>query len=137
MSYANQLCQDRESRQRSRTRGHGNQTAQAGFVDLLGAYLFDCKGDSDPILILGVNDKDDYQMLKFAFKCKTAPAQRQDVILRDRGVRWAGFNVISDWLPASKTVLDFMHNIFLGMFVLSARLNWLALQPGAACDTAH
>ena len=59
-------------------------------------------------------EKDDYQMLKDAFRSRLAGPERQEVILRDRGVRWAAFNAISDWLPSSKTVLDFMHNVFLG-----------------------
>jgi hypothetical protein len=82
-------------------------------------------------MFLGTHDKEDYQMLKSAYRSKTAPPQRQDVILRDRGVRWAAFNVISDWLPASKTVLDFMHNIFLGMFDLSTDYVWLIVIPQA------
>jgi hypothetical protein len=66
---------------------------------------------------MAVAHKDDYQMLKWAFKSKKSGRQRQEVILRDHGVRWAAFNVIPDWLPASKTVLDFMHNVFLGMIL--------------------
>jgi len=43
-----------------------------------------------------------------------APA-RQAQILHDHGIRWSVLNLIPDWKPSSKTVLDFMHNIFLGM----------------------
>lgn len=60
-------------------------------------------------------EKDDYQMLKDAYRSKKAEPERQEVILRDCGVRWAAFNAISGWLPSSKTVLDFMHNIFFGL----------------------
>ena len=64
--------------------------------------------------IPGSVEKDDHHLLKHAFQSKTAAPGRQDTILRDHGVRWATFNMISSWLPASKTVLDFMHNIFFG-----------------------
>ena len=66
------------------------------------------------IYLLACVEKDDNQLLKHAFRSKNAGPQRQDAILCDHGVRWAAFNSISSWLPASKTVLDFMHNIFLG-----------------------
>ncbi|RDB30064.1 hypothetical protein Hypma_014106 [Hypsizygus marmoreus] len=59
--------------------------------------------------------KDDFNLLKHAFRSKDAAPGRQNTILRDHGVRWAIFNTISDWLPSSKTVLDFMHNVFLGL----------------------
>ncbi|KAF9461452.1 hypothetical protein BDZ94DRAFT_1371533 [Collybia nuda] len=72
-------------------------------VDLMSGY------DDSPV------DKDDFHLLKHAFKSRGAGPQRQMVILRDRSVQWAIFNTISNWLPASKTVLDFMHNIFLGI----------------------
>ncbi|KAF8223670.1 hypothetical protein L208DRAFT_1426005 [Tricholoma matsutake] len=45
--------------------------------------------------------------------CKTLLVD--DTILQDSSVRWAVFNSILDWLPSSKTILDFMHNIFLGL----------------------
>ncbi|KAF5384411.1 hypothetical protein D9615_003304 [Tricholomella constricta] len=64
---------------------------------------------------LGTAEKSDWAMLKHAFRSKVASLARQLTILRDHGVRWAAFNLLSDWLPASKTVLDFMHNVFLGL----------------------
>lgn len=59
--------------------------------------------------------KDDFAMLKHAFISKTAPSLRQNNILRDHGVWWAAFNILSDWLPSSKSARDFMHNIYLGL----------------------
>ncbi|KII86134.1 hypothetical protein PLICRDRAFT_115269 [Plicaturopsis crispa FD-325 SS-3] len=72
---------------------------------------------NNPLLMLyeGWQDKDDYTMLRHAFASRVAGAARQFVILRDFGVRWATFNLIPGWLPSSKTALDFMHNIFLGL----------------------
>ena len=64
---------------------------------------------------LGWNEKDDHEMLKHAFQSKNATAPRQNTILRDHGVRWSSINLLSDWLPSKKTVLDFMHNVFLGI----------------------
>ncbi|KAH9942644.1 hypothetical protein B0H21DRAFT_696303 [Amylocystis lapponica] len=58
---------------------------------------------------------DDYNMLKHAYRAKDAGPRRENTILRDYGVRWSIMNILSGWLPASKTVLDFMHNIFLGI----------------------
>jgi hypothetical protein len=75
---------------------------------------------------LGWKDKDDYEMLKHAFQSKNAAAPRQNTILRDYGVRWSSIDLLSDWLPSKKTVLDFMHNIFLGigaMQILSPQMD--------------
>ncbi|KAH9940309.1 hypothetical protein B0H21DRAFT_697685, partial [Amylocystis lapponica] len=59
--------------------------------------------------------KDDYEMLKHAYRAKDVGPRRENAILRDHGVRWTIMNILAGWLPASKTVLDFMHNIFLGI----------------------
>ncbi|KAG1734770.1 hypothetical protein EDD22DRAFT_852445 [Suillus occidentalis] len=59
--------------------------------------------------------KDDYQMLRQSFYSKDATQARQDAILKDFGVRWSILNLISGWLPSKKSVLDFMHAIFLGI----------------------
>ncbi|KAH9921364.1 hypothetical protein B0H21DRAFT_701660 [Amylocystis lapponica] len=60
-------------------------------------------------------DKDDYKMLKHAYRAKDVGPRRENAILRDHGVRWSIMNILAGWLPASNTVLDFMHNIFLGL----------------------
>jgi len=44
-----------------------------------------------------------------------AAPTRQAQILHDHGIRWSVLNLIPDWKPSSKTTLDFMHNIFLGV----------------------
>ncbi|KAJ3508326.1 hypothetical protein NLJ89_g5817 [Agrocybe chaxingu] len=59
--------------------------------------------------------KDDQFLLKQAFRSRTAARARQNQILRDHGIRWSVMNVIPNWEPSSKTALDFMHNIFLGV----------------------
>ena len=53
-------------------------------------------------------------MLKHAFSSKDVSERREEAILRDYGMRWSIMNVLPGWLPASQTVLDFMHNMFLG-----------------------
>ncbi|KII92119.1 hypothetical protein PLICRDRAFT_461608 [Plicaturopsis crispa FD-325 SS-3] len=60
-------------------------------------------------------DKDDYKMLRRAFESRVSGAAHQLVLLRDYGVRWVTLNLLSGWLPSTKTVLDFMHNVFLGL----------------------
>ncbi|KAG1731639.1 uncharacterized protein EDB91DRAFT_1084995 [Suillus paluster] len=59
--------------------------------------------------------KDDYQMLRQSFYSKDATQARQDAILKDFGVRWSILNLILGWLPSKKSVLNFMHAIFLGI----------------------
>jgi hypothetical protein len=71
---------------------------------------------------LGWNEKDDHEMLKHAFRSKNAAAPRQNTILRDYGVRWSTMNLLSDWLPSKKMVLDFMHNIYLGISLVQILL---------------
>ncbi|KAH9948903.1 hypothetical protein B0H21DRAFT_689267 [Amylocystis lapponica] len=61
--------------------------------------------------------KDDYKMLKHAYRSKGVNPRRENAILRDHGVRWSSMNWLAGWLPSSKTVLDFMHNIFLGIIM--------------------
>jgi hypothetical protein len=54
-------------------------------------------------------------MLRQSFLSRDAPIRRQNTILKDHGVRWTILNILSGWLPSTKTALDFMHNIFLGI----------------------
>lgn len=54
------------------------------------------------------------QMLKQSFNSKDAAPQRQAHIVRHHGVRWSPLNAISGWLPSTNTVLDFMHNGYMG-----------------------
>ncbi|KAF5380388.1 hypothetical protein D9615_004710 [Tricholomella constricta] len=63
----------------------------------------------------GQTKKDDYQLLRQAFSAKISSTRRQNKILKDYGVRWSVLNVLANWFPSSKTALDFMHNIFLGL----------------------
>ncbi|KAF5384761.1 hypothetical protein D9615_001059 [Tricholomella constricta] len=63
----------------------------------------------------GETKKDDYQLLRQAFSAKISSTRRQNKILKDYGVRWSVLNVLANWFPSSKTALDFMHNIFLGL----------------------
>ncbi|KAG0698529.1 hypothetical protein DFH29DRAFT_877950 [Suillus ampliporus] len=57
--------------------------------------------------------KDDFHMLHQSFYSRDAGPARQEAILRDHGVRWSILNLLSGWLPSKKSVLDFMHCIFL------------------------
>ncbi|KAG1737090.1 uncharacterized protein EDB91DRAFT_1249737 [Suillus paluster] len=59
--------------------------------------------------------KDDFHMLHQSFYSRDAGPARQEAILRDHGVRWSILNLLSGWLPSKKSVLDFMHCIFLGI----------------------
>ncbi|KAG1725027.1 hypothetical protein EDB19DRAFT_1897829 [Suillus lakei] len=59
--------------------------------------------------------KDDYQMLRQSFYSRDATQACQDAILKDFGVQWSILNLILGWLPSKKSVLDFMHTIFLGI----------------------
>ncbi|KAG1810737.1 hypothetical protein EV424DRAFT_1571382, partial [Suillus variegatus] len=67
----------------------------------------------------GYNDtwsaKDDFHMLRQSFYSRDAGPARREAILRDHGVRWSILNLLSGWLPSKKSVLDFMHCIFLGI----------------------
>ncbi|KAF9056739.1 hypothetical protein BDP27DRAFT_1386299 [Rhodocollybia butyracea] len=59
--------------------------------------------------------KDDFEMLKHAFASEDAAPQRKEYILSDQGVRWSPLNAISGWLPSIHTILNFLHNFFLGI----------------------
>ncbi|PPQ79796.1 hypothetical protein CVT26_012594 [Gymnopilus dilepis] len=61
--------------------------------------------------------KDDSFLLKQAFISRDATSPRQNQILKDYGIRWSVMNMMPDWKPSSKTALDFMHNIFLGLIL--------------------
>ncbi|KAG1888658.1 hypothetical protein F4604DRAFT_1877216 [Suillus subluteus] len=63
--------------------------------------------------IVKVNTPEGYD--NCIFYSKDATQARQDAILKDFGVRWSILNLISGWLPSKKSVLDFMHAIFLGI----------------------
>lgn len=54
-------------------------------------------------------------MLQQAFKAKDAVPAREKGILDGYGIRWSPLNLIPGWRPVSLAVLDFMHNIFLGV----------------------
>lgn len=59
--------------------------------------------------------KNDRFLLKQAFISRDATTSRQNQILKDHGIRWSVMNMIPNWEPSSKTALDFMHNIYLGL----------------------
>ncbi|EIW77947.1 hypothetical protein CONPUDRAFT_61597 [Coniophora puteana RWD-64-598 SS2] len=59
--------------------------------------------------------KDDYELLRQALYSKDAPPARQDQILDDHGARFVTLDLIPGWLPKTKTVLDFMHCVYLGI----------------------
>ncbi|KAG1723599.1 uncharacterized protein EDB91DRAFT_1087755 [Suillus paluster] len=59
--------------------------------------------------------KDNFHMLHQSFYSRDAGPACQEAILRDHGARWSILNLLSGWLPSKKSVLDFMHCIFLGM----------------------
>ncbi|TDL13924.1 hypothetical protein BD410DRAFT_810151 [Rickenella mellea] len=42
---------------------------------------------------------------------------RQETILNNNGKRWSILDALPGWLPCSKSPVDFMHNIFLGMLI--------------------
>lgn len=66
-------------------------------------------------LFSDLTKKDDYQLLRQAFYSRDGTVPRQHTILKDHGIRWSVLNLIGDWFPSTKTALDFMHNIFLGL----------------------
>ena len=72
--------------------------------------------------MLGRNEKNDATLLKQAFRSKDTPAAHEKAILDDYGIRWSVINLISGWMPSWKTALDFMHNIFLGTFIIYRHL---------------
>jgi len=67
------------------------------------------------MLPIACSKKDDYRLLKQAFASRNAAPARQAQILKDYGVQWSTLNVLPNWGPSSKTALDFMHNIYLGV----------------------
>jgi hypothetical protein len=65
--------------------------------------------------ILDLKQKDDYHLLRQAFFSRDGTIPHQNSILKDHGIRWSVLNLLGDWFPSTKTTLDFMHNIFLGL----------------------
>ncbi|KAF9464566.1 hypothetical protein BDZ94DRAFT_1353354 [Collybia nuda] len=61
------------------------------------------------------NEKTDFSMLRQAFNAKDAAPAREKGILDGYGICWSPLNLIPGWRPVSLAVLDFMHNIFLGV----------------------
>ncbi|KAF9455543.1 hypothetical protein BDZ94DRAFT_1179759, partial [Collybia nuda] len=61
------------------------------------------------------NEKTDFSMLRQAFNAKDAAPAREKGILDGYGIHWSPLNLIPGWRPVSLAVLDFMHNIFLGV----------------------
>ncbi|EAU82786.2 hypothetical protein CC1G_10905 [Coprinopsis cinerea okayama7 len=59
--------------------------------------------------------KNDSTLLKQKFYSRNSSSARQATILEDHGVRWAMFDALPGWKPATQTVLDFMHAIYLGV----------------------
>ncbi|TFK59244.1 hypothetical protein BDN72DRAFT_946510 [Pluteus cervinus] len=58
--------------------------------------------------------KEDFAVLKHAYRYKEADTEDQQTLLDYNGFRWARLNLLSSWLPTSKNLIDFMHNIYLG-----------------------
>lgn len=69
------------------------------------------------IVIATAERKDDYELLRHAFRSRDAPVWRQNQILKDYGIQWSTINLLPDWLPVKKTALDFMHAVFLGIIM--------------------
>lgn len=59
--------------------------------------------------------KSDYPMLRHAFNAKDSTPAREKHILDSYGIRWTSLNFIPGRLPITNCVLDFMHNVFLGI----------------------
>ena len=55
-------------------------------------------------------------MLRHKYHAKDASTARQSTILAMHGVRWAALDWIPGWKPSKRTVLDFMHGIYLGTY---------------------
>jgi hypothetical protein len=55
-------------------------------------------------------------MLHHAFNSQGAAPAHSKHILDSYGMHWSTLNLlISGWCPSTRAVLDFMHNIFLGV----------------------
>ncbi len=62
-------------------------------------------------LFFTVVPKDDYELLRHAFRSRDAPIHHQNQILKDYGIRWSTVNLLPNWTPVKKTALDFMHAV--------------------------
>ncbi|EIW84541.1 hypothetical protein CONPUDRAFT_49943 [Coniophora puteana RWD-64-598 SS2] len=61
------------------------------------------------------NLKDDFKLLRHAYRSRNATEARQAQILEDHGKRFVVLDLIPGWLPKTKTAPDFMHAVFLGI----------------------
>ncbi|EIW80779.1 hypothetical protein CONPUDRAFT_57284, partial [Coniophora puteana RWD-64-598 SS2] len=59
--------------------------------------------------------KEDYKLLRQAFYARDAPLARQAQLLDDYGKRFVILDALPGWLPKTKTALDFMHAVYLGI----------------------
>jgi len=62
--------------------------------------------------------KNDASLVQAGFQSRGAGKARQAVILKTAGARFSVMNTLPGWLPSTKSALDFMHCIFLGLLPL-------------------
>ncbi|KAF8803058.1 hypothetical protein BYT27DRAFT_7110771 [Phlegmacium glaucopus] len=104
-------CDTPAARKVSGTSGHSADINPCPYCDFVLVDL----NKSHTFHVDACHKKNDRFLLKQAFVSRDATTPRQNQILKDHGVRWSVMNMIPNWEPSSKTALDFMHNIFLGL----------------------
>jgi hypothetical protein len=68
-------------------------------------------------MFLAFDLKDDYILLKSAFRWRDAPTENaRNKIMDATGVRFSVFNLWPGWGPSSNGTLDLMHNFWMGPY---------------------
>jgi hypothetical protein len=61
-------------------------------------------------------DRDDWRYIKYSFRSRNADSATVDTIHENRGVHWSALNYLPGWMPARRSVIEFMHAVFLCKF---------------------
>jgi hypothetical protein len=63
--------------------------------------------------------REKWRYIKYAYRSRNTDPDGADDIAARRGVRWSVIDELPDWFPSGKSVIEFMHCVYLCKYNLS------------------
>ncbi|KAI0059856.1 hypothetical protein BV25DRAFT_1778317, partial [Artomyces pyxidatus] len=69
--------------------------------------------------------RSEWRYIKYAYRYQMVDEDHQEIIFEHRGIRWSELYLLPDWMPVQSGVIDYMHAMFLGEYLMSFLFTWI------------